>query len=257
MQLALLVMLALSALGPIVLLALRSVSGDWFFPALLPRKLTVVAWRAPLGNHALSSALGTSLALALGTAAIACIAAIPIGRLLAQLTGWRRHVGAAAAFLPLAAPPLALGTGLQVAALSLGLAGTFAGVLLAHLIPAIAYLSLLFLGTFTLLDARPEEVARTLGASSSQVWWRVTLPQLRRPIAEALAIGFLVSWTQFALTLVVGSGAVRSLPLEVFAFVRAGDDRAAAAGALLLILPPTVAFATLRWAAWRTFMLPS
>ena len=89
------------------------------------------------------------------------------------------------------------------------------------------------------------------------MWWRVTLPQLRRPIGEALAIGFLVSWTQFALTLVVGAGAVRTLPLEVFAFVRAGDDRAAAVGALLLVVPSSLALASLRWAARRTSMLPS
>ena len=253
----LLLMLALSSIGPMALLALWSVSGAWFFPALLPRTVTLVSWRSALGDHALVSALGTSIVLALGTALIGCAVGIPFGRLLARLPGWRRHVAAAAAFLPVAAPPLALGTGLQVAALAVGLGGTLPGVLLAHLVPAVGYLSLLFLGTFTLLDARPEEAARTLGASPWQVWWRVTLPQLRRPIVEAAAIGFLISWTQFALTLVVGAGAVRTLPLEVFANLRAGEDSAAAAGALLLILPPAVALATLRWAARRTAVLPA
>ena len=256
-RVALLAMLALTSIGPLLLLALWSVSGDWFFPAVFPRSVTLVAWRAPHGANALSSALATSLELAIVTAVLACLVGLPFGKLLSRATGWRRHAGAAAAFLPVAAPPLALATGLQVAALGLGMAGTRPGVLLAHLIPATAYLSLLFLGTFTLLDPRPEEAARTLGASAVQVWWRVTLPQLRRPIGEALAIGFLVSWTQFALTLVVGAGAVRTLPLEVFAFVRAGDDRAAAVGALLLIVPPTLALASLRWAARRTSMLPS
>ena len=66
------------------------------------------------------------------------------------------------------------------------------------------------------------------------------------------AIGFLVSWSQFALTLLVGGGAVRTLPLEVFAYVRAGEDRAAAVGALLLIVPPALALAALRWSVRRT-----
>ena len=256
-RILLLAMLALSSVGPMLLLLVWSVSGAWFFPALLPRTVTFAAWRSAVGDHTLIAALGTSTVLAVGTAILACIVAVPFGQQLARLSGWRRYVGAAAAFLPVAAPPLALGTGLQVAALAAGLGGTLPGVLLAHLVPAVGYLSLLFLGTFTLFDARPAEAARTLGASPWQVWWRVTLPQLRQPIAEAVAIGFLVSWSQFALTLVVGAGAVRTLPLEVYAFVQAGEDRVAAVGALLLVLPPVLALASLRWAAVRTAVLPA
>jgi ABC-type spermidine/putrescine transport system permease subunit II len=256
-RLVLLACVALWSIGPLVLLAQQSVSATWFFPALRPPAVTVAAWRAAVAGGTLGPALAASATLALGTAVVGCAVAIPVGRALARLRGWRRHVGAGAAFLPVAAPPLALGTGLQVAALAVGLGGTWAGVLLAHLVPAVGYLSLLFLGTFTLLDARPEEAARTLGASPWQVWWRIVLPMLRRPIAEAAAIGFLVSWTQFALTLVVGAGAVRTLPLEVFAYVRAGEDRAAAVGALLLVLPAVAALAALRWAARRTAVVPA
>ena len=252
-----LVALMISSAGPLAVLALWSVRGEWFFPALLPSGVTTAAWRAALGTGALGPALATSVVLALATSVLGCALALPAGRALARLRGWRRHLGAAAAFLPVAAPPLALGTGLQVVLLAVGLGGTLPGVLLAHLVPAVGYLALFFLGTFTLWDMRPEEAARTLGATPGQVWWRVVLPALRRPIAEGAAVGFLVSWTQFALTLTVGAGAVRTLPLEVLAYARAGEDRAAAVGALLLIVPPVAAFAALRWAARRTTMVPA
>jgi putative spermidine/putrescine transport system permease protein len=242
---------------PFLLLVAQSVSGRWLFPALVAERWTLDGWREAVGEGRLAPALATSTALALATAVLGTALALPLGRALARLEGWARHVGAAAAFLPVAAPPLALATGVQVAALALGLGGTATGVLLAHLVPAIGYLALLFLGAFTLHDARAEEAARTLGATAWQTWWRITLPALRRPIAESLAIGFLVSWTQVALTLVVGGGAVRALPLEVYAFARAGQDRAAAVGALLLVVPAAAALAALRWAARRTAVLPA
>ena len=66
-----------------------------------------------------------------------------------------------------------------------------------------------------------------------------------------MIVGFLISWSQFALTLVAGGGAVRALPLEIFAYVRAGQARQAAVGALLLVGPPAAAFVALRWAARR------
>ncbi len=254
------VVLALVVVGsvpPVLLLAVWSVSGRWLYPALVPEAFTLDSWRAVAGGGALGAALATSGGLALATGLGGAALALPIGRALARLRGWQRHVGAAAAFLPVAVPPLALGTGLQVVALAAGVGGTVAGVLLAHLVPAVGYLSLLFLGAFTLYDARAEEAARTLGATRWQTWWRVTLPVLRRPIAEAVAVGGLISWTQVALTLVVGGGAVRTLPLEVFAYIRAGQDRAAAVGALLLIVPATAALAALRWAVRRTAVLPA
>lgn len=247
--------LVATAIGPLVILGIWATSGPWLFPALLPDTLTLAGLRAA-GAGALGPALAMSGMLAVATGIVGCALALPIGRALARLEGWRRHAAAAAAFLPVAAPPLALGTGLQVVALGAGLGGTASGVLLAHLVPTVGYLSLFFLGTFTLYDARAEAEARTLGATPWQTWRRVTIPMLRRQIGEAVALGFLISWTQFALTLVVGGGAVRALPLEVFALVRAGQDRAAAIGALMLILPPLAALAGLRWAARRTAVAP-
>lgn len=250
----LLVLFALTSAAPLLMLVVQSLGTGWFFPALVPGHWTLDAWNLREGADAMLRALGTSVVLAIATAILACAAAIPLGRSLARLHGWPRHLAAAAAFLPVAAPPLALGTGLQVMLIRLGLGGTAAGVLVAHLVPAVGYLTLLFLGTFTLFDARVEEESRTLGATRAQTWRRVTLPLLRPQIAEALIVGFLVSWTQFALTLVVGGGDVRALPIEVFAYVRAGQDQPAAVGSLLLVIPPAIAFVALRWGARRTAM---
>jgi putative spermidine/putrescine transport system permease protein len=241
-RIALLGALALSALGPLALLAVVSLGDRWFFPALWPPRLSAESWRSLLGGR-LGYAAATSLVLATSTGVLACLIALPLGRSLARLTGWRRTVGAAAAFLPVAAPPIALGTGLQVSFLSIGLGGTLIGVILAHLVPAVAYVSLYFLGLFLVFDPRIEEEARSLGAGRFDLWRRVLLPLLRRPLAEGFALGFLVSWAQVPLTLLVGGGAVRTLPLEVLAFVRAGQDRYAATGALLLIVPAFLALA--------------
>lgn len=248
-------LLALSSGVPLLLLAAWSVSREWFFPALLPPAVDGDAWAQLAGGGTgtrLARAAATSAGLAALCAAGAAVVAFPVGRALARLRGWRRHVGAAAVFLPVAAPPIALGTGLQFFFLTLGLGGTAAGVLFAHLVPAAGYLSLYFLGIFTAFDERVEEEARTLGASPARVLVDVTLPLLRRQVGEALALGFLVSWSQVALTLLIGGGAVHTLPLEVLAYVRAGQDRFAAVGALALTVPPVIALAAARLAARRT-----
>lgn len=253
LRLLLLGALALGVLAPLLVLLVASVGRAWFWPALLPPELTGESWRAALAPRArLGAAAATSVGLAFGTGLVSMVLALPIGRALARLRGPWRHVAAGLAFLPVAAPPIALGIGLQVTLLSIGLGGTAAGVLLAHSVPAVGYGALYLLGALSAYDERVEDAARTLGAAPRQVLRHVTLPLLRRPLLEVFALAWLVSWAQVPLTLLVGAGAVRTLPVEVLSFVSAGQDRWASTGALLLVAPALVALAALRVAVRRT-----
>ncbi len=252
-----LALLALSALAPLVLLLVASLGRDWFFPAVVPPSLSLESWgEAFRGGGRMAAALGTSLVLAVATGLASAALGWPIGRAIADLRGWPRHLGAAAAFLPVAAPPVAVATGLHLSALAIGVGGTMAGVLLSHLVPAAGYAALYFLGVFTLFDRRIEEEARTLGARPRTVLRRVTLPMLRRQAGEAFLLGFLVSWAQVATTLVIGGGRVRTLPLEVFAYLQAGQDRYAATGALLLVIPALLMLGAVRFAVQRAEATP-
>lgn len=252
---AVFLLLAAATLLPLVVLITRSLAGRWFWPALLPPELDLAPWRAIAGSGAAGTRLAraglNSVILAAGTGALAAGLGLAIGRAIARLRGWRRHLGAAAAFLPVAAPPVAVGIGLQYSFLRLGLGGEPAGVLLAHLVPALGYVALFFIGVFSLFDERVEEEARTLGASRWQTLRRITLPILRRPLVEAFVLGFLVSWAQVPLTLIIGQGLVPTLAVEVLGYVQAGQDGIAAAGAVLLVVPPVLAMAVASVAAGR------
>ena len=240
-----------------MLLVLWSASGEWFFPALLPQRWSPDGWAwLYQGGDRIAVAVRNSVLLGIADGVIGCAVAFPIGRSLARLTGWRRYMAAAAVFSPVAAPPIALGIGIQYFLLRIGAGGTAAGVLLAHLVPTVGYLSLYFLSVFATFDSRVEDEARTLGATPHQVLFYITLPMMRRQITEAVAIGFLISWAQYALTLTVGGGAVHTLPLEVFSYMRSGSGNYAASAALVMIVPPLLALAAARYAAGRTVVSP-
>lgn len=252
--------LATLALLPLVLLLVLSLGGEWFWPALVPPELETASWEAVVQGEGMGRRLRragmNSIILAAGTGFLAAGLAVPIGRALAGLHGWRRSFAAGAAFLPVAAPPIALAVGLQYTFLRLGLAGQLEGVLLAHLIPALGYTSLFFLGVFSLFDYRIEDEARVLGATRLQTLVRVTLPLLRRPMIEAFVLGFLVSWAQVPLTLLIGQGLVSTLAVEVLSLVQAGQDRAGATGAVLLVIPPLLTMALAGVAIRRAEAVP-
>lgn len=247
-----LVALSLFALAPLLMLIVTSLARGWFYPAVAPTAVDGSAWRDLLADSAHRGALVTSLTLAVATALVGTALALPLGRAAAMSSRGVRRAVALLAFAAVALPPVALGVGLQLTVLTLGLGGTAAGVFLAHLVPALGYLTLVFLGVFTRWDARLEEAAATLGATSATRWKLVLLPLLKRPIVEAMALGFLVSWSQVALTLLVGGGAVRTVPLDVLAMLQAGQDQRAAAGALALAIPAFIVLGVTRVAVRNT-----
>jgi putative spermidine/putrescine transport system permease protein len=106
----------------------------------------------------------------------------------------------------------------------------------------VPYATLMLAGTFTHFDTDLEGQARTLGASPRRVWTRVTLPALAPGIALATAFAFLISWSQYLLTLLVGGGQVITLPLLLVGFVRGGDDAVGAALSLVFIAPTLLVF---------------
>jgi putative spermidine/putrescine transport system permease protein len=97
-----------------------------------------------------------------------------------------------------------------------GLADTIVGVILVHLIPSAPYAILMLTVSFTRLDPDLEAQARTLGASSFEVMRFVTLPAIAPGLAVAGSFAFLISWSQYLLTLFIGGGRVLTLPLAWF-----------------------------------------
>ena len=230
----------------------RASAQSWRFPQILPDATEVWPALPAAAIGRVTTAMIASLALAFASGAIGTILGFAIARSAVRVGRRFRQLTLSAAFLTVVAPPIALGVGLQVAMLGIGLGGTFTGVLFAHLVPVTGYLTLFAAGVFASFDASVEDEARTLGASRWQVLRRIVVPLLRRRLGEGLILGGLVSWGQLALTLLVGGGLVRTLPVELMSIVQSGNDQVGAFAALILAVPPLFAIGLLAIGAERT-----
>jgi len=238
------VVVAACALIPIGTVLLNSVASRWFWPSLLPAEWTLRAWSYVVsGNGGIGSALVTSTALALAVTGSAVALALPAARALALHTFRGKRVVLFALLLPMLAPPLAAAMGLHAVFLQLGLADSFIGVVLVHLIAAVPYATFVLAGTFSGFDPEWDAQARTLGANSWSVWTRITLPAIAPGLALAAILAFVVSWSQYVLTLLVGGGRVLTVPLVLVAFQRGGDEAVAAALSIVFVTPPLLLFA--------------
>jgi molybdate transport system permease protein len=146
--------------------------------------------------------------LSLRVAALATALSLPAGLALAWLMAQRatrdRGPAGVMAALPLALPPTVLGYyALALLAGQGWLRFTWPAAVAAAMVQAIPLLAISARAALEGLDRNYERAARSLGASGWRVFWRVSLPLARGPLAAAAALAFARSLGDFGVTLMV------------------------------------------------------
>lgn len=224
---------------PVVPLLVWAAANRWRFPAIIPQEWGIDGIRTAIGAGA-ASAFATSTALALSVAALATPAGALAARALVLHNVPFRGPVAALLLAPLAFPPFAVAMGLDVLLLRLGIPNLL-GVVLILTVVAIPYTTYVMRVGFGAYDVRYEEEARTLGARRSMVFWNVQVPLLAPAIATAAFLAFLVGWTDYIVTILIGGGRLVSVPVLVGAFAAGtGNQSVVAALSVTAIVPPLV-----------------
>jgi putative spermidine/putrescine transport system permease protein len=207
------------------------------------------------GLHEHRPEIPESLALSVTISTIVAAFATAAGFLASREVARSRRRGllTVVAYTPFAISPVVLGACLLHVFIVLGIAGTLAGVVLAQTTLAFGFAVVYFLGFWTPRMRAIEELARTLGGTDRQALLRALAPCARRMLVVCFAQAFLISWVQYGLTLVVGQGKVRTLPVRVYDLVFEASVGDAAAVGLVLVVPPLLLLAlTRRFAAEGT-----
>ena len=229
---------ALALVLALVPLAIWSGAHGWRFPDLLPQDWSTKAWSLALSPRGgVVESLGLTLAIALATTTLAALLGVPAGRALGLHDFRGKRLVLLLLLAPAILPGIALVLGLHDLFLRLGLVGSTGGVILAHLVPVLPYMTLVMAAVFTGFDTRIEAQARSRGAGPLRTFLSVTLPVILPGVLTGALFAFLVSWSQYLLTLAIGGGRVQTLPLVLYSYAAAGRNDVAGAIALIYLLP--------------------
>ena len=224
---------------PFVPLVMWSLSDRWFYPELWPRQWGLRAWQYVFST-AVTQILGglwQSVRVATAVSFISVAIGIPAGRALGMYAFRGKDLVSVVLILPVIVPPLCVAMGLHLWFIITGLAGSFLGVVLVHLTFCLPYAVFVMWGMFSNYDPAYEEQARSLGAPAWKVLIRVTLPLTFPGIMVAGLFSFLLSWSQYLSTLIIGGGKIATLPILLFALMGSGDRPVAAAVSIVFVAP--------------------
>ncbi|HEY8594771.1 MAG TPA: ABC transporter permease [Devosiaceae bacterium] len=236
--------------GPFLPLLIQSFAFQWDWPHLLPTKwwwtaretsFLPQAWDYVLSPYSrLWEATVNTVFIGLSVMVLCLAICLPAARVLARENFRGKNGFEFFLSLPLIVPESAIGIALLMIFIRLGLAGSYVGIIIAHLIPTIPYMIRMLTAVYQGLGREFEEQAAVLGASRWQILRMVTLPMLMPGVVAGSLFTFLVSTNIFLLTFFLGQGRIITLPTLLFSKISGGTLDASAAGLTLLVSVPGI-----------------
>ena len=209
-----------------------------------PQGFSLQWFRAAAEYAPFRDSMVSSLILAVVATVIALALGVPValGMYRGRLPG--RGVLEGLFLSPLIVPELVVGLALyQQLVIQLGQVNLVA-LLLGHSVLLMPYAVRITGASLALADPSVEEAARGLGASPLHAFWTITLPLLRPGIISAAILGFVTSFNNVPLSLLLQSPEFNTLPVELLNYVQQNYTPIVAA-ASTIILAATVLIAVL------------
>lgn len=215
----LVVLMTVIIIGPMVVVGMWAFAEVWRFPALVPQEWGLRFWYQTLGRADVWAALSMSLRLATVVTVLSAIICLPAAYAFARL----EFPGRSALFLSFLAanafPRFGLLITIATIFLTLGLVGTFWGVVLIQLVGTVMFMIWIPAAAFQSVDRRLEEAARDAGAGPIRVFWSITLPQAFPAIVAALMLTFVGAFYETEGAWLIGAPHIRTMPILMITFL--------------------------------------
>ena len=136
---------------------------------------------------------------------------------------------------PIMIPATVFAMGAQILFLKIKILNPFVTVFLAHVLYALPYaVSFLQEGMSRKMKLY-EEQGRVMGAVGGRLFWKISLPLLYPYIFPAFMMSYILSMSQYILTLILGGGKVKSLSLIMVPYIQSGERNLASAYGLIFL----------------------
>lgn len=243
-----------SILIPAFTLLVWSVTERWTWPNLLPQFFSDRALQEVLGrNIELLNILASSVFISVIVTIFSVIISIMTARAMVFYQFYGKKILYFFTILPFMVPATVFAMGVQLIFIKMGLNNTMMGVMVSHLICSLPYAIQLLINGTRATGYRLEEQARVLGATSWQAFYKVALPSLMPVIVSAASMSYIVSFSQYFLTLLIGGGQVKTFTIVMVPYLQSKERNIASIYSLIFLFVTLLVFAIFEWIVKRRY----
>lgn len=205
--------------------------------ALPKHSLSLAHWESLFSDARWLDGFEQSFFIGICSAAIATVTgtlcAIGFWRL---STRWSEALKAAL-LIPIIVPAIIYAIALYRYYAALRMLGTFTGVILAHSVLALPYVTITVSASLANFDRRLLDAARNLGANTSQIVARVIVPNIWPGILSGAVLAFVLSWDELVVVLFIASRTIYTLPRLIWdGIYESLDPKIAVVAAAMIIV---------------------
>lgn len=168
------------------------------------------------------AALQTSLLVALVSVGISAVVGTMMAVGLAKYRFPGRTLYMGISYLPLIVPDIAIAVATLVFLAVIGLPLSIGTIIAAHVVFCLAYVAIVVSSRLAGLDPNLEEAALDLGATPTQAFMKVLLPELAPAILAGCLLAFVLSMDDFLISSFTAGTGSTTLPMEIFSRIRTG-----------------------------------
>jgi trehalose transport system permease protein len=205
-------------------------------PDLFITEYTLQWWKAVIEGGQLIPPLVKSLTVATVTTLLAILIASPAAYVISRLQPALRYTIVIGLLVTRMFPEFTIGISVATRFAGWGLVDDYFGLILAHLIGTLPFITWILVGTFETVPIDLEEAAQIDGASRMGTLLRVVFPVAAPGIAVASLFVWLYSWNEFLYARLLTTNQ-NTLPLQVFQSIDRGTVQQMATVAAVLTLP--------------------
>ena len=226
---------------PLIVILLWSFAKNWPWPKLLPDSFGLRGWEYFFNPSSKSILiLLYSIFLSLTVTLVTLGITIPAAKVLALYKFKGKKLIELLIFAPVIVPTVTVAMGIHLQFIKIGLANTFIGVVLIQLIPCIPYSIRILKSVFEIIGEDMELQAKVLGANGFETFYHVTFPMILPGIISAGSMAFIVSFSQYFLTFLIGGGRIITFSMLMFPYIQSGDRMMGSVYSIVFILTTLV-----------------
>lgn len=212
----------LSIFVPIIILTIWGFTSSWIYPKLIPSEYSLRGIEYILNKENLKTMVN-SLIIAIMVSLITILITIPAAYSLTIYNFKGKKLIELLILSPIIIPLISVAMGIHITFLKLNIANTLLGVIIINVIPCIPYSVRILGDTYKIVGNKFEIQAKTLGANKKDIFMKITLPLLAPGIMSAFSMCFIISFSQYFLTMLIGGGRIITYPMVMFPYIQSGD----------------------------------
>lgn len=220
---------------PLLILFIWAVSSSWVFPRIIPNEFSIRGFEYILSSENVRILI-KSIFISIAVVILTMMISIPASKAIALYDFKGKKLFELLVLSPIIIPVISVAMGIQLTFIKMGLANTVLGVVIINIIPCIPYGVKMITDVYKIIGDKYELQATMLGANKLDILRYITIPLILPGVIGASSMCFIISFSQYFLTLLIGGGSVTTYPLIMFPYIQSGDRMIASIYSIVFIL---------------------